>query len=104
MSLLRLRFGFSPYKFLTIEVRSLEQRVAQAAEADEAAAFEALNRERIEAEGFRIQAELERRNALEHTDSECCVCFDEVNEAERKALSCAHWLCAAHACGICGGS
>jgi hypothetical protein len=76
-------------------VPSLEQRTTQATEAEEVAAFEALNRERIEAERARIQAELERRNALEHTDSECCVCFDEVNEAERKALSCAHWLCAA---------
>lgn len=60
------------------------------AEADAlATAFEDLElRERA-----RLAAELARRNANEHTDDDCVICFQETPEEERSVLHGAHWVC-----------
>ena len=61
------------------------------ARADEelATAFDALAlRERAH-----LREELARRNAKEHTDDECVICFQSTPEDERSALHDVHWVC-----------
>ena len=41
----------------------------------------------------RLTEELARRNANEHTDDECVICFQSTMEGERSVLHGAHWVC-----------
>ena len=41
----------------------------------------------------RLAEELARRNANEHTDDDCVICFQTTPEAQRSALHDAHWVC-----------
>ena len=49
----------------------------------------------LEADMARVQQELAKRNAVERSDQECPVCFDEFGEEQRCCLPCSskHWLC-----------
>lgn len=71
-------------------VRDAAAQVSVRADADAlAAAFDELAlRERT-----RLSEELARRNAHEHTDDECVICFQTTPEIERSALHDAHWVC-----------
>ena len=74
-------------------VASVQQQIREAESVEEAADYERLARERVAVERANIQAELERRNSVEHNDDECPVCFEHAAEADRRTLSCKHWLC-----------
>jgi hypothetical protein len=61
---------------------------------DDAEAFRRLHEEAAATEKRRVEEELARRNANEHTDAECPICFDECEATERKVLhGDMHWLC-----------
>jgi hypothetical protein len=73
----------------TVEARK-EQEAAQA----EAEAFRKIHDQIMAAERQRVVQELARRNANEHTDAECPICFDECEAADRRALHGEmHWMC-----------
>ena len=77
-------------------VEAREQQAAWQAEMDD---FTAIRAAKVAEERRRVEAELARRNELEHADTECCVCFEEANESEgrpRCSFPChkEHWLCA----------
>ena len=74
-------------------VASVQQQIREAESVEEAADYERLAREQVAVERANIQAELERRNSVEHNDDECPVCFEHAAEADRRTLSCKHWLC-----------
>lgn len=71
-------------------VRDAAARACARADADAlAVAFDDLAmRERAH-----LSEELARRNANEHTDDECVICFQSTSEGERSALHGAHWVC-----------
>ena len=71
-------------------VRDAEAHACARADADMlAAVFDELAlRERT-----RLTDELARRNANEHTDDECVICFQSTLDSERSALHGAHWVC-----------
>ena len=74
----------------------LKLQAAWQAEVDE---FTAIRAAAVAEERRRVEAELARRNELEHADTECCVCFEEANESDgrpRCSFPChkEHWLCA----------
>ena len=75
------------------ELRSARaERLASEAEAAELAA---IRHRAQEAERRRIEEELARRNAQEHTDDDCCICFDTFDKDDKCCLPCSahHWLC-----------
>ena len=76
---------------ITESVVAREER-RQQQESDTALAE--LHRQAVEAERNRIQAELARRNALEHTDDDCPICLEAVGTTERSVFGCNHWVCA----------
>ena len=55
----------------------------------------ALEEKRRVEEAQRIELELARRNAMEHTDDDCPICLEPIDCAERCVLPCdtRHWLC-----------
>ena len=76
---------------------TVDDRAKADAEAEEAAAFAAIHAQRMKEENDRVQAELERRNALERDDSECPICFDEVEDPAQRCTmhdeNSKHWMC-----------
>ncbi len=74
---------------------TVEQREEAAEAAEAAAAFAAIHAQRAAEEHARVQAELERRNAVERADSECPICFEEKGADERYAMHGVsnHWVC-----------
>ena len=80
-------------------VGSVEAREQQAIWQAEVYEFTAIRAAAVAEERRRVESELARRNELEHADTECCVCFEEANEADgrpRCSFPChkEHWLCA----------
>ena len=60
----------------------------------EAVEYRRIHRELAQAEDARHQEELRRRNAVERKESECNICFEEIDKAARCVLHDErHWLC-----------
>lgn len=77
-------------------VATIEAQQDLEAAQEEAADFRRIHQEAAEAEAARVRAELARRNANEHDDGDCPICFEDVDEAERCALhegTVMHWMC-----------
>jgi len=72
---------------------SIVAREERRQQQDSDTALAELHRQAVEAEHNRIQAELARRNALEHTDDDCPICLEAVGTTERSFFGCKHWLC-----------
>ena len=73
---------------------TVTQREDRAAAELEAADFARIHLAMIEAEEKRVCEELARRNANEHTDAECQICFDECPDRDKCVLhGTMHWLC-----------
>ncbi len=73
-----------------------EERAGLAAAQEEAAAFAKLHEEAAAAEKKRVEEELARRNASEHGDADCMICYDETAKADRCELhggKVKHWVC-----------
>lgn len=73
---------------------AVAKRQEEAAAAAEAADLRRIHEEAMSRERARIEEELARRNANEHQESECTICFDEIAPAVRVALhGTQHWTC-----------
>ena len=73
---------------------AVAQRQEEAAAAQEAADFRRIHEEAAARERARIEEELARRNANEHQESECTICFDDCAPADRVTLHGEqHWTC-----------
>ena len=52
-----------------------------------------LREEQVEDERVHAESEAARRNTEEIQDSECSMCFEEIQQADRFTLACRHWGC-----------
>ena len=74
---------------------TITQRAEHQAEKEAADALALAQVQVRDAEAQRIREELERRNANEHTDDDCCICFESFAPSAKCTLPCStrHWVC-----------